>query len=369
MVLALLAFLLVLLFVLGKGSDFFVESVSKIAKVFGVSEFVIGITVVSVGTTLPEVTTSLVASFAGETELAVGNIVGSVIANIGLILGSSAIILALRTNRRIFIRDALILFSIACLFLFFSADGTIVAIEGWTLFSLTIIHIAYLLHFRPDIRAAAYQIRDYLGHAYEFTRFRQPPATPKKLEKALKQEAYDDFVGKGFDLESYHKIDNRISLFRTGIAKNIAIALVGAAMIYFSVKYIIPTAIELATLLGISDTVIGVTLLALGTSLPELFVAISSVRKGYNNLLLGNIIGACIFNMTLVGGLSSIANTLPISATTLSFSLPFMVLIIFALLIFVRTGWGIRRHEGLVLFSLYVLFLYLILKQTSLFML
>ena len=362
MVLVQFALLAFLLFVLVKSSDIFVEAVARIAKYLGVSEFVIGLTVISIGTTLPELGSSTMAAMAGVTELAVGNVVGSVIANIGFILGLSSILVLIKTTKQIFMRDCLVLFSITMVFSIFSYDGTVSLIEGLILLTLAPIYVAYLFRFRPHIRKEVYNFKDYLAKSYKFNHLIHFGAPTKRLEQDLKKEVYEDFVGKGFDLEEYKNVRNRLSRFRTSISKDLTISLFAVVMIYLSARYLIPVAIELAMDLGMGGNVIGATLIAFGTSLPELFVSISSIKKGFSNMLLGNMIGANIFNLTLVAGAAALISPLNIMPTTIAISLPIMILLTGMLFIFARTGWRIKRYEGAALLLVYVAFIYLLLS-------
>jgi len=355
-----------LLLVLVKSSDFFVEAVARIAEYLGVSKFLLGLTVIALGTSLPELGSSVMASFAGETELAVGNILGSNIANIGLILGLSAVIIQIKTNRQIFMRDGLIMFGITMVFVIFSIDGAISQLEGLVLITLTPMYLAYLFRFRPQFRKHVYKLTKYLALSHRFNRiihFGVPEVSEKVVEKELRKEPIDDFVGKGFDLEEYRRVRNRISIFRNKIMRDLVITLSSAIMIYMSARYMIPVAVYLAKSLGVTENVIGATLIAAGTSLPELSVSISSLRKGFGTMVLGNIIGSNIFNITLVGGLSAIIAPLNILPTTLTLSIPFLIIVTGLLFIFVRTDWTVRKYEGAGLFAIYLLFIYLLFSS------
>jgi cation:H+ antiporter len=341
-----------------KSSDYFVEAVARIAKYLGVSEFVIGLTVIAIGTSLPELGSSLMASFSGETELAVGAIMGSNIANIGLILGLSSVIVILKTNKRIFLRDALILFSITMLLYYFCLDGSLSFFEGLALFSLVPIYLAYLFKLNPHIRKSLYNMGGYLSESFDH--IWRPGKYRKKYSK--KKDSYEDFVWQGFDLEEYRKVSARVSRFKKAILKDFGIAILAGVMIYISARFLIPIAVDMATLFGVTQNVIGATLIAVGTSLPELSVSVSSIRKGFGNMLLGNMIGSNIFNMTLVGGLSAMVNPLEIAPSTLAVSLPMVTIVTGLLFIFIRTSWKIKRYEGAALFMIYSYFIFYMLS-------
>jgi cation:H+ antiporter len=354
---ALIAFLI---FILVKSSDGFVEAVAKLAKYFGVSEFVIGLTVIAIGTSLPELGASVMAAAAGETELAVGNIIGSNMANIGLILGLSSIIVSLKTNRDIFRRDCVLLLAITAIFYTLSLDGSISFYEGMLLFLFTIAYLLHLFNFKPRFKQYL-NIKSYLEKNYGFNKIKQPGHTKPKLGNLPEIELSDDFVGKGFDLESYNSIHSRISIFRRDIAFQILRSVFFGILIYLSARYLIPSAVNIAESLGVTENLIGATLIALGTSLPELSVSISAIRKGFGNMLLGNLIGSSIFNISLVGGLSAMLSPMMILPMTIAISIPLALLMSFALLVFVRVSWSLDRLEGAILFGIYLVFMYALL--------
>lgn len=358
-----------LVFILVKSSEYFVDAIARVAKYLGVSEFVIGLTVIAIGTSLPELGSSVMASLAGSTELAVGNIIGSNMANIGLILGMGTVAVSLKTNRRIFLRDCLILLSISSLVFILSLDGSFSFVDGLVLLLLAPLYIGYLLKFRPHIREHLYKLTDYLEISRRFNIMRLG-VPEEQLTKDLKKEVYEDFVGKGFDLEEYKKVRNRISIFRKNILKDVAIALGGGVAIYLSASFLIPVAVDIATFFGVSNTVIGASLIAIGTSLPELAVSVTALKRGFGGLFLGNMIGSNIFNMTIVMGLAAMANPLNMLPSTIHFALPFMLILTGLLFIFVRTRWQIKHYEGAILLGMYLLFLYLLITgPPNLFML
>jgi cation:H+ antiporter len=359
MVLLQLALAAALIILLVKSSDFFVEAVAKIAKYLGVSEFVIGLTVVAIGTSLPELGSSVMGAILGESDFAIGNVLGSNIANIGLVMGFSSIVLNIKTDKEIFGRDGLIMLGVTAAFALFALDATISFFEGLTLLILIPFYLMYLFNFRPNLRKRLYDAKDYL---VDFYHLKSSPQMPEKeLEKDLKKEKYEDFVGEGFDLEEYKKIKPRLALYKGHIIKDIAIIVISGFMIYLSARYLVPTAVSIARHFGVTENIIGATMVALGTSLPELSVSISSLRKGFNNMLLGNIIGSNVFNLALVGGLVSMVSQVSILPSTLYLILPFTVMITVLFFVFLRTGWKIKRPEGALLLGLYGLFIYLLL--------
>lgn len=354
----------IFLFTLVRGSDYFVEAAARIAKYVGISEFTIGLTIVAWGTSLPELGASVMASFAGNSDIAIGNIIGSNIANIGLILGLSAVLVALRTNKEMFTRDCLILLGITSLFYFMSFDGIILWSEGLLLLVIMFAYTAFLFKFKPRFRGM-YGFKDYFAHSYRFQQIVNMHAYRELFDAGLKQESYDEIVDKSLNPDTYKRIvQTGYGRLKKGLLREVVILAFSGFVIFFSAKYLIPSAIEIAAYLGVAENVLGLVLIAIGTSLPELSVSISSARKGFSNILIGNIIGSNIANIALIGGISSLILPLPTVGLTASFTLPFMLLITIFLIVFVRSGWEIKRIEGMAFFVLYITFLTNLMKLT-----
>ncbi len=303
---------IVSIFVLIKSSDFFVESAAKIAKLFGVSNFVIGMSVVAIGTSLPELLTSVFAAGLGNTELVIGNIVGSNIANIGLIVGLGAVLVALGTSQRMQTYDSLILAFVTFIFFFFCIDGIISRTEGLILLILFALYLIYIFKLEP------------------FT---------KKEEKQIEKGAF--FLTK----------INKAHL------KELGIAAVSLIFLIYSAKLVVTSATGIAEFLGVPSNIIAVTLIALGTSLPELSVAFSSLKKGMKDLLIGNILGSNITNVLLIGGVASLIRPIGINFYSIFFTIPVMVVLTSLIILFMRTQKQIVKWEGAVLLGIYVLFM------------
>lgn len=299
--------------VLVKSSDYFVESIAKIAKLLGVSEFIIGLSVVAIGTSLPELITSLIAAGIGNTELVVGNIVGSNIANIGLILGISAVVLTLHITARMYAEDISILAVVTLVFFFFGLDGVVSRLEGIILLFFFLLYLIYLFKFKK---------------------------LPKKEEAAIEKG--------GFKLQS--KL-NKATFKELTIA---ALSLVG---LIYSAKFVVSSSTDIAVALGVPLNVIAVTMIALGTSLPELVVAISTLKKGLNDLLIGNVLGSNIINILLIGGLGAIIQPLTVNFYSVLISLPALILIMSMLMFFMRTKHQLVKYEGIILIAFYVIFI------------
>lgn len=367
MIEASLAFL-VGLAVLLKGSDLFVASSVKIAKYVGLSEIVIGLTLVAVGTSLPELASSIAAASSGDTELVVGNVVGSNIANIGLILGLTAVIGVLKISEELFYRDAFILLGLSFVFYWFAADGVVSSVEGVILLAVFFAYVAYLFKVKPRF-GRILRLGEYIYERFPVDRIFEFRLYKRIVEKGLDMKTYRELfdrgvilglperaIKKGLDPATYRRLlvayEGKI---RKEIVQEFVVAMLGLAAVYYGSKYLVSGAVELALLLGVSQNIIGLTFVAVGTSLPEFMVSITSVRKGYGNIVLGNVIGSNIANISLVAGASTLVRPLAIPPNALAYTIPFMILISVMCMFFIRSGWKVQRMEGVVFLASYAL--------------
>jgi len=287
--------IIICILVIAKGAAWLVDSAAKIARRFGISELVIGLTIVSMGTSAPEFGVTILAALRGMGDISVGNIVGSNIFNLGFILGGTAIIRSLQTNRTIIRRDGAFLFFGTILLTALLWDLSLTRIEGCVLFSLLII---------------------YLGYLY------------------WKKEPLDSETPSG-ELNWWDPL----------------LLLLGIGMVLSGSHFMVESAVNLAKFFGISEWVIGATIVAAGTSAPEFATSLVAALRRHYGISVGNLIGSDIFNLFGVLGLASILRDLPvdIGARPNLIMLSIMVLIV---LIFMRTGWEISRKEGIALVSM-----------------
>jgi len=380
---------------LGKGSDFFVEAAVRIAKILGLSEFIIGLTLIAIGTSLPELGAGIVASYSGQTEIVLGNVVGSNIANIALILGFSAVIAPLLTEREMFNRDGYILLGISSIFYYFAHDGIITDIEGIILIFLFFFYTAVLLKFKPEI-SRVYRITEYVDFLYE-------------LDKIVDLKAHARFVRKGINLTTPFMLmrmhlrhirklfragrsigtfpiritddgkrveyKNRINDYREKLRRSIfyelGILLISGSAIYLGAEFFVGGAVDIASILGIGPSIVGLTIVSIGTSIPELAVSLQSARKGFGNMVIGNLIGSNIANITLIVGVCSLIAPISLGITpelqdfNISYIIPFMIFVSFIGVIFIRRGWNISRFEGIIFLLLYSGFLLWLISSTG----
>lgn len=324
---------IVALAMLIKSSDYFVDASSKVAKAFGVSEFVIGVTLVAIGTSLPEFASSIAASFYKNSQLVTGPIIGANIARIGLVLGASAVIAPIIIQKRVFTKEGTYLFIISLIFAAFAFNRNIGRIEGALLIFLFSFYMLWL--FETDVlKGGLKRLFVNIGDKGFFYGIRM-----------LKTDFSNNVVGKTKDANLIF------------IAKQVFIILLSAGALFLSAKYLIPSLENLAVLMKIPYTVVGLLVLGIGTSLPELMVCILAARKGMGNMILGTVIGSNIADTLLVIGMSSLIHPITPSLLGIAYYIPAMILFTVLLLAFIRTGWVVRMFEGFALILLYVIFL------------
>lgn len=326
------------LILMAKGGDLFVDSATRIARLARVPEFLIGATVVAVGTTLPELLTSLTAVGKGIalhdpsamqelTDVAVGNAVGSMVCNIGLILALSFLLRPYEAGGKAFaVKGIFLLVCTGVLCAFTCFGGRISSGEGWALIALFCVYIVI------NVCEAVYKTKK--NSRADFS----APAAP------------------------FHKKSGDFPAPARGIAVKwerpfalVLLFILGAVCVAAGALFTVESVSRICSRLGVEERIISVTVVALGTSLPELVTAVTSARKGAGALSLGNILGANVINGTLLLGLSAVVagglNIDPVTRDyTLWFALALAVALVLPVLIFRRTS----RAQGIVLGALYV---------------
>lgn len=251
-------------FLLGKGSDWFVDGAAGIARRFGISQIVIGLTIVAMGTSLPEAGVSIEAAFNHNAGISIGNIVGSNIMNIQLILGFSALVATLPMPRMTILIELPFLIAVSALLYWLGLKGELTFTDGCIFLVLFAIFLCYM-YYLPKLK-------------------------------------------KRFGLE--YKEDEPAGI-EGSVGKIVGITVVGIALIFFGAQVTVGAATALAKLAGVSDRIIGLTLVALGTSLPELCTSVTAAWKGNTDLAIGNIVGSNIFNILFVLGTSALLTNIP----------------------------------------------------------
>ncbi len=320
---ALLAVGLVLLYY---GADWLVDGASALAQSFGVRPFVIGLTVVAFGTSSPELVVSVVASVQGKSPLVLGNILGSNLSNVGLILGLSAIIVPLAITVSTLKAEVPALILVSLGFYGLAADGVIGRGDGAIL--LGVLAAGGYWYWRR-----ARLERDVVHLAEEAARMQgglteQAPATD---EKGGRTTAW--------------------SLFWVALG---VVALVAGA------EALVRGAVSLARRAGVGEEIIGFTLVALGTSLPELATSVVAAVRRETDMCVGNIVGSNIMNILAIGGVAATIRPVPVTSRQLMFDFPAVVGLSAILLPLMRTGWRLSRLEGLFLVLFYFAYMALL---------
>ncbi|MBU0907868.1 MAG: calcium/sodium antiporter [Nanoarchaeota archaeon] len=332
-----------LLFILGlilliKGADYFIKSSATIAKKLGVSEFIIGLTLVAFGTSVPELASSIAASINKDPGLILGNIVGSNIANIGLILGISAIISCKKIKKVVLKREGYLTIFSALLLFILLINKTISRVESGILLALYVIYLLFLFRDKEESKTKS-EFKDFIEYFFKF-----------KYLTTIKSK-----ILRKNELKTTEAKEVK-TLFTEGIVKDLLILLISGATITYGAKLLVEKAMFFSEVLNIPSTIIGVLFVAIGTSIPELGVTIVAARKGYSNLAIGNIVGSNIANTFMILGIAGLISPLSATNELIYYFVPFMIFISILLVVFMRTKWEISRTEGIILLSLYILF-------------
>ena len=333
-----LAILIVGFTLLVKGADLFVDGASGIAKKFGISELIIGLTIVARGTSAPEAAVSIAATAKGSAGISIGNVIGSNIMNIFIILGVVAAIVPLKIERSTVRYEMPFTILVTAVFVLMGRDGLITRLDGAILWAGLLLYIAYLLRQAKQKPTEAPQAETTAEAAATVPDAAETGATP-----ATTVEPAADVLAEA-----------------PSIWKLIALTIAGLAVILVSSDYAVDAAVALAKIFNISDRVIGLTIVALGTSLPELVTSVTAALRGNADLAVGNVVGSCIFNLLFVLGTSALI--LPILCAPNFLSDAYVAVgATVLLLIFGYTQMKIARWEGALLVACYAAYAYIAL--------
>jgi len=336
-----LIFLLIGFVLLIFGGELLVRGAVRLAERAGMSQLLIGLTIVGFGTSAPELVASLEAALNGSPGIAWGNVVGSNLANSLLILGTASLIMPMAVARGPLWRDGgLALFMTVALY--YCAYQGLVGIMMGSLFLL--ILIAYLIYaYISESKIVADNI-DAIGSDKSNVSIDEHDQILAVLEEG------DTAVGSkaaALEVSDTHLHDQQ------HWARSAAILCAGIVLIILGGRWLVSSAVELAAFFGMSEAVIGLTVIAIGTSLPELVTSIIAARKQASAVALGNVMGSNLFNLLLIGGTTAVVAPVAIPAELLSFGLPILLLSSLVLLIFAATKHAISRMEGAILLILY----------------
>ncbi|MEW6292940.1 MAG: calcium/sodium antiporter [Pseudomonadota bacterium] len=308
----------ILMFLLGLGAltvgaELLVRGASRLALTFGISPLVVGLTVVAFGTSAPEMAVSAGAALSGSGDIAVGNVVGSNIANVLLILGLSALIVPLAVNEQIIRQEIPIMIGASLLLVVMAMDGSLSAGEGWVLFALVIVYTVFLV---TQSRRAG-------------------------------QATQDEFAGE---------MPDEKSKWDAHWAVQLALVVVGLGLLVLGADWLVGAAVAVARIFGVSDLVIGLTVVAVGTSMPEIATSLVAAFRGERDIAVGNVVGSNVFNIFAVMGVAGIlaGNGLAVSEAARNFDLWVMLAVALACLPIAISGREIARWEGVLFIGYYI---------------
>jgi len=283
-----------------KGADVFVDSSSSIAKKFGIPSIVVGLTIVAMGTSAPEFSVSVQSALAGMNDMSIANVVGSNIFNLLVVLGCSAVINKLKIDNY---KDILIMFIIGLLMLLCSVDGALCVYDGLFLLTIFVFYILSLLF------------------------------------KAFKEKQKDEKEGK-----------------QKPLSITICLCIIGLAGIIWGGNLVVNSASIIAQQLGMSENLVGLTVVAIGTSLPELVTSLVATKKGELDIAIGNVVGSNIFNMLLILGAASVINPMTVSFFALT-DLVFVIAAMWTFIVLTFKEKTLNKYQGIFLVLMYVVYI------------
>lgn len=317
--------IIILLIVVGiailvKGADFLVDGAADVARWLKVSPILVGLTIVALGTSLPEFIVSFFSALSGSADISIGNIIGSNIANIALVIGICAIIMPLKVRSKTLINEFPFLVASSFLLLILANDHFIFAADSFSLGRIDggIFMVILVL---------------FLFYVY----YSMQSSNGPKAE-----------VKKEFRSEFQHE---------NSVKKNVTLIVVGMLGLVLGGKLFIIYATKLAQIVGLSETFIGLTIAALGTSLPELASSGVAAWKGQGNIAVGNIVGSNIFNVLFVLGITSFVKPIAVDPSVLAVDGTIMIFLTLLFLFFATTGKSVNRNEGIILVALYIFYI------------
>ncbi len=307
------------------GAEVLVRGASRIAAGIGISPLIIGLTVVAFGTSSPELAVSIKSALSGQANIALGNVVGSNIFNVLFILGLAALIVPLRVSRQLIRLEVPLMIGVSAMVLFFAMDQNISRIDGWILFAGLTGYIGFLIYENRKNSDVAHQ-------------------------------SDQNLAGDKKDNGNIHW------------PLNIAMVVGGLVLLVVGSRWLVSSAVTFAQYLGVSELVIGLTIIAAGTSLPEVVTSVIAAFRGERDIAVGNVVGSNIFNIMGVLGLASIIAPagIEVSDALYHFDIPIMIAVAFACMPVFFTDGTISRWEGGLLLGYYVAYtLFIVLAATE----
>lgn len=317
-------FILGVLLLLG-GGELLVRGASRFAASLGISPLIVGLTVVAFSTSAPELAVTIQSAYAGKADIALGNVVGSNISNILLILGLSAAIVPLTVSHKLLRFDVPLMIGVASLLYLLGMDGQINRLEGLLLFGGIVAYVVF----------------------------------------AIRQSRYPDPTVQKQYAQEYGEEPARA---KRQWWRNLLLIGIGVLMLVVGAGWLVEGAVMLAKALGLSELIIGLTIVAIGTSLPEIATSIIASRRGESDIAVGNVVGSNIFNILSVMGITAILapDGVPVARAALYFDIPILIVASIACLPIFFIGHQMSRWEGLLFLGYYIVYVSrLVLNATA----
>lgn len=302
------------------GAEALVRGASRLAAVLGISPLIIGLTVVAFGTSSPELAVSVKSALSGQASIAVGNVVGSNIFNVLFILGLLALIVPLVVAQQLIRIDVPLMLALSVIVLILSLDQNFSRVDGFALVAGLLIYICFLIYYS------------------------------RRETVEIREEYANEFGAGRSEKNSW--------------VKNSALVIGGLVLLVLGSRWLVDSAVAFAQYLGVSQLVVGLTIVAAGTSLPEVVTSVIAAIRGERDIAVGNVVGSNIFNIMGVLGLASVVapSGIAVSPAVIGFDLPVMIAVALICLPIFFTGGVISRQEGVLLLGYYVAYTtYLIL--------
>ena len=299
------------------GAEWLVRGAASIATAAGVRPLVIGLTIVALGTSSPELAVSVLAALQGRSDVAIGNIVGSNIANLGLILGVTAVIKPLAMQQTVVVREIPIMIAAALIASIMAYDGSISRLDG------SLLLLCFVTYTIAMLRTA-----------------RGLPEIPLEVAVPTAED-------------------------RPPLIRHIGFVVIGLIALVIGGRLLVNAAVATATAMGVSDMVIGLTVVAIGTSLPEMATSVMAALRGHADLAVGNVIGSNILNIFAILGATAVIHPMGARAAIFNLEIPMMVAFSVALLPLASRGMKLVRWEGAALLMAYAAFLAILVSRGS----
>lgn len=338
-----------------KGADWLTDGAVNIATRFGVSQMVIGLTIVAMGTSMPEFCVSMVSALKGTPDLAVGNVVGSNTLNTLLIVGCSALVAPIMVKRSSVKRDIPFAVVASLLMLLFCLDGAIGRVDAAVLFAGFCLFMFVTLKYAKTTEEHAAAVATS-GAAMATAAAASTSVSETPTSQTYAPEASTSQPSSSEASSSETSAPEASQASGTSMLKAVVMLVVGLLCLIAGSNMFVDNASFVASSLGVSDAVIGLTIVAGGTSMPELATSMVSAKKGNSDIAIGNVIGSNVFNILMIIGITGLVKPMHIAGIT-TLDLIMMLASMLLMWFFCRTTYKVKRWEGAVLTIIYLAYL------------